>query len=295
MTLIYFVRPKGCPTETMAHRAGAVRSCLGAQPLQFWASSSVVGIGRHEVPLVDELTLSHVLAPFGCLDWKRDGFETLTPMGGAECVNKSLTELGLQTARESSSLPSTASAVSSLPGIPGAHEDSHALSRDAPKRLSTTISHHTGVWPWFFLRVASLLRQPGLHWTSFDLLTVWEGRIVLKTFGTMLRCAAVHPRRRIFARCLGATPRSSSSSQSSISFHLCGGFQERRPVGSACAARSSMVIVNWRSGANAEFSSVSQTKVAPGMLRRKSSPLKPMFNGLFFYLRNGMEPEAPSI
>ena len=81
--------------ETLAHRAGAVGSFLGAQLLELWLLRASFGLADTKFfcwstpsRCVRELTLSRVLAPFGWFDLKRDRFETMPHMAGAECVNK---------------------------------------------------------------------------------------------------------------------------------------------------------------------------------------------------------------
>ena len=133
---------KGCPTETLAHRVARWvriwvlnRSSFGIfeRGWDWLTRSSSCGPPPRDV--VDELILSHVLAPFGCFDLRRDGSGTVTcshasPLAGALRISKGLTVLGLQkrgrvascpatSLRRKcySSLPSTASVVSSLLGI----------------------------------------------------------------------------------------------------------------------------------------------------------------------------------
>ena len=65
----------------------------------------------------------------------------------------------------------------------------------------------------------------------------------------------------------------------------------RRPVGSACAARSSLVTSNWQSGEMKR----SQLSVRPKSGARHGAQKivtidDPMVNGFLLYLRNGVEP-----
>ena len=53
------------------------------------------------------------------------------------------------------------------------------IMADAPNQLVSTIFHLTGVYPWFLCAAqVSCTRWPGLCWTSFHLVPVWEGKFV---------------------------------------------------------------------------------------------------------------------